>query len=235
MPSVSPTDALREELPPPGSPRFWRALDELAADPAGRGLLAAAWPSLAELEPALDRRGFLRLLGASLAFAGLTACSGPPPEHIVPQVGRNGRSVPRSARYATSLATGGDVVGVVVTLRDGRPVKIDGNPRHPSTWGGSDARMQAAVLDLWDPARSDAPRRQGTPSSWADFEGEAAVLRRRWGERGEGLRIVSGAVVSPTLARQRDALLARYPAARWHAHEPAQYIERLLPRGQHPR
>ncbi|WP_205287663.1 TAT-variant-translocated molybdopterin oxidoreductase [Luteibacter jiangsuensis] len=221
MSSMSPANALRDALPPPGSPRFWRALDELAADPAGRGLLAAAWPSLAELEPALDRRGFLRLLGASLAFAGLAACSGPPPEHIVPQVGRNGRTVPHSARYATALATGDDVVGVVVTLRDGRPVKVDGNPRHPAALGGSDACMQAAVLDLWDPARSDALRRDGTPSSWAAFESEAAALRRQLGERGEGLRILSGTVVSPTLARQRDALLARYPAARWHVHDPA--------------
>ncbi|WP_448102135.1 4Fe-4S dicluster domain-containing protein [Luteibacter jiangsuensis] len=220
MSPMKPEAALRDALPPPGSPRFWRALDELVTDPAGRGLLAAAWPALAELEPALDRRGFLRLLGASLAFAGLAACSGPPPEHIVPQVGRNGRTVPRSARYATALATGADVAGVVVTLQDGRPVKIDGNPRHPATLGGSDACMQAAVLDLWDPARSDAPRRDGTPSSWAAFEGEAAALRQEFGERGEGLRILSGEVLSPTLARQRDALLARYPAARWHVHEP---------------
>jgi len=165
-------------------------------------------------------RWSLHSTDVSIAFAGLAACSGPPPEHIVPQVGRDGRTVPRSARYATALATGADVVGVVVTLQDGRPVKIDGNPRHPATLGGSDARMQAAVLDLWDPARSDAPRREGTPSSWAAFEGEAAALRRQFGERGEGLRILSGDVVSPTLARQRDALLARYPSARWHVHEP---------------
>ncbi|HEY4294225.1 TAT-variant-translocated molybdopterin oxidoreductase [Luteibacter sp.] len=221
MPPVSALDALREALPPPGSPRFWRALDELADDPARRALVAAAWPPLADLEPALDRRGFLRLLGASLAFAGLAGCSGPPPGRIVPQVGRDGRSVPHAARYATALATGGDVVGVLVELRDGRPVKLEGNPRHPASYGGSDPRMQAAVLDLWDPARSDAPRRQGAPSSWAAFEGEAAAWRRRFGERGDGLRILSGTIASPTLARQRDALLARYPGARWHVHDPA--------------
>lgn len=218
---MNAVDALRQALPEPGTPRFWRALDELAADPDGRALVRAAWPALAELEPALDRRGFLRLLGASLAFAGLAACSGPPPERIVPQSGRDGRSVPLSARYATALATGGDVVGVVVELRDGRPVKVDGNPRHPATLGGSDPRMQAAVLDLWDPARSDAPRRGGAPSSWAAFEAEAAAWRRRFGERGDGLRVLSGSIDSPTLARQRDALLARYPGARWHVHEPA--------------
>ncbi|MGE7138293.1 TAT-variant-translocated molybdopterin oxidoreductase [Luteibacter sp. NPDC031894] len=221
MSPMSAIDALRHALPAPGTPRFWRALDELVADAGGRALVTAAWPSLAELEPALDRRGFLRLLGASLAFAGLAACSGPPPERIVPQVGRDGRSVPRSSRYATALATGGDVVGVVVELRDGRPIRVDGNPRHPCCLGGSDPRMQAAVLDLWDPARSDAPRKGGAPSSWAAFEGEAAAMRRAFDARDGGLRIVSGDVASPTLARQRDALLARYPGARWHVHEAA--------------
>lgn len=215
-------DTLRQSLPPPGTARFWRALDELVDDPARRPLLHAAWPALAEMEPALDRRGFLKLLGASLAFAGLAACSGPPPEHIVPELGRNGRQTPSTARYATALATGGDVVGVIVELRDGRPVRVDGNARHPASLGGSDARMQASILDLWDPARSDAPRQRGTPASWAGFEEDAATtLRARLGTDGHGFCVVSGALDSPTLIRQREALLQRYPAARWFVHDPA--------------
>lgn len=178
-------------------------------------------PTLAAMEPVMGRREFLRLLGASLALAGLTGCSGPPPERIVPQLGRGGRSTPASARYATALTSAGDVVGVVVQLSDGRPIRIDGNPRHPSSLGGSDARLQAAILDLWDPARSNAPRHDDVPSSWAAFDGEAAAMRERFGATGAGLRVISGALHSPTLARQREALLARYPDARWHVHEPA--------------
>jgi molybdopterin-containing oxidoreductase family iron-sulfur binding subunit len=218
---MRPLDTTHDTLPTPGSPRFWRALDELVQDPGRRAEVGAAIASLAGMEPALGRRDFLRLLGASLAFAGLAGCSGPPPERIVPQLGRGGRSVPSSARYATALVAAGDVVGVIVELRDGRPIRVDGNPGHPSSLGGSDARLQAAILDLWDPARSSAPRHDDIPSSWAAFEGEAAAMRARFATGGEGLRIVSGALHSPTLARQRDALLARYPQARWHVHEPA--------------
>jgi molybdopterin-containing oxidoreductase family iron-sulfur binding subunit len=214
-------DALRMSLPPASSPRFWRALDELVDDPARRALVTTAWPALAEMEPSMDRRGFLRLLGASLAFAGLTACSGPPPDHIVPELGRHPRQPASRARYATALDTGGDVVGVLVELRDGRPLKVEGNPRHAASLGGSDARMQAAILDLWDPARSNAPRHGGVPSSWSEFETEAADLRARFAHDGTGLRVLSGTIHSPTLARQRDALLARYTHARWHVHDPA--------------
>jgi molybdopterin-containing oxidoreductase family iron-sulfur binding subunit len=126
-------DTLRASLPPADSPRFWRALDELVDDPARRALAVTAWPALAEMEPSMDRRGFLRLLAASLAFAGLAGCSGPPPDHIVPEVGARARQGASRARYATALDTGGDVVGVLVDLRDGRPIKVDGNPRHPAS------------------------------------------------------------------------------------------------------
>jgi MoCo/4Fe-4S cofactor protein with predicted Tat translocation signal len=218
---MSTIEQLRAILPPPGAPRFWRTLDELADDPSHRAALLGTFPSLAEMEPALTRRGFLRLLGASLAFAGVTACSGPPPEHIVPEVGQGGRRSPLASRYATAMVSGMDVVGVVVELRDGRPIKVDGNPRHPMTLGGSDPRMQAAVLDLWDPARSSAPRQGAVPSSWADAEQEMARWRDRLLRASDGLHIISGPVLSPTLARQREALLARYPRATWHEHAPA--------------
>ncbi|UPG87683.1 Fe-S-cluster-containing hydrogenase [Luteibacter aegosomatis] len=218
---MNAADALRDALPAPGTPRFWRALEELLDDASKRPLLEDAWPGLASIEPTLDRRGFLRLLGASIAFAGLGACSGPPPERIVPELGRGGDTARHRARYATAIDTGNDVVGLLVALRDGRPMHVDGNPKHPATLGGSDPRMQAAILDLWDPARSSAPLRQGQPASWTDFETEAADLRHRFAASGDGLHVLSGAIRSPTLARQRDALLRRYPGAHWHVHEPA--------------
>ncbi|MET0617754.1 MAG: Fe-S-cluster-containing hydrogenase [Luteibacter sp.] len=200
---------------------FWRSLDELSGDAQRQARLGTAWPALAGMEPVLGRREFLRLLGASLAFAGVTACSGPPPERIVPELGRGGRASASSARYATALCSADDVVGVSVQLTDGRPIRVDGNPRHPSSLGGSDARMQAAILDLWDPVRSPAPRYLDAPSSWADFDTAAAALRDRFDGSGAGFHIVSGIIRSPTLARQREALLGRYPAARWHVHNTA--------------
>lgn len=210
----------RTALPAAGSSGFWRALDELADDPVQRQRLADLLPQLALMEPGMDRRGFLRLLGASLAFAGLAGCSGPPPENIVAEPGRDGRRIPEEARYATALDVGGDIVGVMATLRDGRPIKLDGNPRHPMTRGGSSARLQAAILDLWDPQRSDAPRHHGVPGNWSAFEQTLAGLRQRFASDAHGLHIVTGRIASPTLLRQREAFMRAFPAATWHIHEP---------------
>jgi molybdopterin-containing oxidoreductase family iron-sulfur binding subunit len=212
----------RRRLAGQGGQRFWRALEELAEDPGFRAELATAMPQMASLAP-MDRRGFLRLLGASMALAGLAGCSGPPPEKIVPWVRRpDGGEMATGRFYATALDYAGDVTGVLVEAHEGRPTKIEGNPQHPASLGATGRMPQAAVLELWDPDRSQLPIRLGEPAGWDGFAGELAQWRAQYGARGEGLRILSGALHSPTLRAQRLALLAQLPAARWHVHEPAE-------------
>src|SRR5690242_510577 len=100
-----------------------------------------------------DRRTVLRLMAASFAMGGLAACS-PAPE-IVPYVRQPPEVVPgRSRHYATALAIDGYGFGAIVASREGRPIKVDGNPDHPASLGASDAVMQAACLSLYDPDRS---------------------------------------------------------------------------------
>ncbi|MGN6653882.1 MAG: TAT-variant-translocated molybdopterin oxidoreductase [Rhodanobacter sp.] len=213
-------DALRAQLADARGPRFWRSLEELVEQPAGLDRLREAFPQLSQLEPSLDRRGFLKLLGASLAMAGLAACSGPPQEQIVPWVRQpEGMSPSLPQFYATTLRHGNDVAGVLVETHQGRPGKIEGNPKHPASLGATDAMLQAAVLELWDPDRSTAPRHQGAIASWDDFEAEAAGLAQRFGRNGRGLHVLAGRIDSPTLARQRQQLLQRFPGARWHRYE----------------
>jgi molybdopterin-containing oxidoreductase family iron-sulfur binding subunit len=226
MPSLKPSEArarraLRAQLGDARGPVYWRALEELYQDPRQRELLQAAVPQLAWLDPAMDRRSFIRLLGASLGLAGLGACSGPPAEQIVPWV-RQPENMPQSLPqfYATSLRCGGDVAGVLVETHAGRPAKIEGNPAHPASLGGSDALAQAAVLELWDPDRSQAPTKRGIASTWNEFEAEAASIRRRAERNGAGLHVLSGRIDSPTLAKQRQELLQRFPGAQWHRYEP---------------
>ena len=199
-------------------PHFWRALEELADDAHWRETLHVAMPQLAALAP-MDRRRFLKLLGASLALAGLAACSSPPQEQMVPWLRQPEGMAADSARfYASTLACAGDVGGVLVETHMGRPTKIEGNPAHPASLGGSAPALQAAVLELWDPDRSQTPLHRGMPATWDDFFAELARLSS--GD-GRGLRILSGAIVSPTLAAQREALLQKFPAARWHQYEAA--------------
>jgi Fe-S-cluster-containing dehydrogenase component len=165
-----------------------------------------------------ERRHFLKLLGASIALAGATACSGPPPEQIVPWIRKPERMTPSIPQlYATRCA--GDVLGVLVETHEGRPTKIEGNPLHPASLGATNAWAQAAVLELWDPNRSQAIQHQGSIASWDDFLAAVSDSRTQWQSAGDGLHVLSGRIDSPTLAAQRHRLLSQYPGSRWYEFE----------------
>ena len=126
----------------------WRSLEELAGTPEFRAWAEKEFPLYADEMLAPNRRGFLKVMGASLAFAGLTACRWPA-EEIVPFSRRPEGYVPGvPVRYATAMELGGVATGLLVTSYDGRPIKIEGNPSHPVSRGGTDALTQAAVLEL---------------------------------------------------------------------------------------
>jgi molybdopterin-containing oxidoreductase family iron-sulfur binding subunit len=127
-------------------------------------------------------------------------------------------------KYATAMEVGGTAYGLVATAYDGRPIKLDGNVEHPHTGRGSTAFVQASLLELYDPDRSRAvERREGRnplPATWASFEEAVAALVKQLGQSGRGLRVLSEATTSPTIAALRRDLLARFPDARWHEWEP---------------
>ena len=218
---MNPLDqAPRDRLANARGPLYWRALEELAGQPDVRARIHELVPHPSLLDPGLDRRGFLRLLGASLALAGLGACSRPPQQEIVPWVRHPDQLPPALPRfYASTLACAGDVAGVLVETHQGRPTKIEGNPAHPMSLGATSPAMQAAVLELWDPDRSQAPLHEGVAASWDDFRAQAATLAARYVHDGRGLHVLGGRIDSPTLAAQRGAWLARFPGSRWYQYE----------------
>jgi len=170
-------------------------------------------------EPA--RRRFLKLMAASAALAG-AGCSGPPAEPIVPYVTMPEQGVPGLPMfYATAFVRRGLAHGVLVESNMGRPTKVEGNPDHPVGAGATDVFAQASILQLWDPDRSQAVFRGEEMSTWSAFEAALQARRSRF-ERdgGAGLRILTGTVTSPTLARQLDALRRRLPNVGWHAWDP---------------
>src|SRR5262249_40348873 len=123
--------------------------------------------------------------------------------------------------FATAIVLGGYASGVLVESHVGRPTKIEGNPQHPASLGATDALTQASILTLYDPDRSQVVRHVDEIVPWAQFD-EALTTRSEAlaAGKGEGLRILTGTVTSPTLGRQLRALLAAYPQARWHQYEP---------------
>jgi MoCo/4Fe-4S cofactor protein with predicted Tat translocation signal len=205
---------------------YWRSLDELADTEEYRALVEREFPGLAEelLSPR-TRRAFLKVMGASLGVAGLAACRWPR-ETIVPFAHRPEDRVPGvPQQYATAMDLGGAALGLLVTSYDGRPIKVEGNPLHPSSLGAASALAQASVLEMYDPDRSRQPVRrqsgQTFASSWDEFAAFAgphfAGLR---GRRGAGLIVLAEESSSPSLARMRALFLAAFPQARWCEWEP---------------
>ncbi|HEX8925528.1 MAG TPA: TAT-variant-translocated molybdopterin oxidoreductase, partial [Terriglobales bacterium] len=149
---------IKEKLTESRGPKYWRTLDELAGTPEFEEMLHREFPRHAsEWRDNASRRDFLKLMGAGLALAGLSACTKQPLEPIVPYVRQPENIVPgKPLFYASTMPLGAYGHPVLVESHEGRPTKIEGNPQHPATLGGTDPYMQASVLDLYDPDRSQS-------------------------------------------------------------------------------
>ena len=202
---------------------LWRSLDELAGSPEFERLVHREFPEAAsEWADGVSRRRFLHLMGASLAFGGLAACTRQPPESIVPFVEPPERVVPGVPLYfASGFPLDGFSTGVLVESHMGRPTKIEGNPEHPASLGATDVFAQASILDLYDPDRLQTVLELGRIRTWEAFAGEiAGALEALDSLGGARLRLLTGTVTSPTLAAQIGRLLERFPRARWHQWQP---------------
>ncbi len=206
--------------------QYWRSLEELAASPAFQQRIQQEFPELAdELIKPTTRRSILKVMAASLALAGLTACRWPK-ERIMPFAYRPEGYVPGVPQhFATALELGGASLGVLVKSYDGRPIKVEGNPAHPSSLGAATAWAQAAVLELYDPERSTTlVRREGGQRrvpTWDDFlalAAEQATLLRA--DKGAGFAVLAEATSSPTVLALRNELQEQFPRVLWVEYEP---------------
>jgi molybdopterin-containing oxidoreductase family iron-sulfur binding subunit len=205
--------------------KLWTGLEEYLDSPAFRAAMENEFPdNAAEWTDPVTRRRFLTLMGASLALAGAAGCSPRPApmRKIVPYTRQPDQLTPGVPLFfASAFPLAGYVQGVLVRSHEGRPVKVEGNPDHPSSQGGCDLFAQASLLDLYDPDRSKVPTYHGTTAVYD--EGVRAVrnvLKNQLGKRGAGLRILSETITSPTLAAEITALLNDLPDARWAIYDP---------------
>jgi len=217
--------SIRERLGSSQGQEYWRCLEELADSEQFHKLLIQEFPQQAAgWFDGVSRRDFLRLMGASLALAGLNACgrAAPIDKKIVPYVNQPEEIVPgRPMFFATAFPMGGAGTGVLVESHEGRPTKIEGNPNHPASVGATNAFAQASILTLYDPDRSQVVSNAGRISTWNAFL--TAINDDLEAERlsgGAGLRILTETVTSPTLTNQLRQLLAKFPRAKWHQYEP---------------
>jgi len=163
--------AVRSRLQAKSGPEYWRSLDELADTPEFQELLHREFPQGASefLDP-VSRRTFVKLMGASLALAGVTACTRQPAEKIVPYVRQPEEIVPGMPLYfATAMPLAGYATPLLVESHEGRPTKVEGNPDHPVNRGSTDVFAQASILGLYDPDRSQTLTYRGEIRPWGTF------------------------------------------------------------------
>jgi MoCo/4Fe-4S cofactor protein with predicted Tat translocation signal len=217
--------AVRAELARSNGKRYWRSLEELAGTPEFESYLHHEFPNDPEKDARGDgvpRRDILKLMAASAALSGLSACTKLPAQKIVPYVRPPEEIIPgKPLFYATSMPGANGAMGLLVESHMGRPTKVEGNEEHPASLGATDIFAQASVLTLYDPDRSQVVVHEGRISDWAAFLTAIADARSNWQTtKGAGLRILTDATTSPTFAAQMKALLAQFPGAKWYAHEP---------------
>jgi MoCo/4Fe-4S cofactor protein with predicted Tat translocation signal len=202
---------------------YWRSLEAVSETPEFKEFLHREFPQNASewLDP-VGRRGFLKLMSASLALAGVSACTRQPDEAIVPYVRQPEELVPgKPLFFATAMPFAGAGVGLLVESHEGRPTKIEGNPDHPASLGSTDLYAQAAILGLYDPDRSQTLTHLGEVRSFDAFATAMRdVLKAQEASQGAGVRILTETVASPTLASQLNDLLTRFPRAKWAQWEP---------------
>lgn len=196
---------------------YWRCLEEVAETPEFLEMLHREFPDGAsEWDSALSRRNFLRLAAVSVVLAGATACTKQPVHKILPYVKQPEEMVfGKPLYYATTMPMGGYGIPVIAKNREGHPIKLDGNPDHPASRGRSDIWIQASILDLYDPDRTQSVMNMGEVSDWSRVIALVNELgNEHRADQGEGLRFLSESITSPTLVGQLEQLLKRFPKAR---------------------
>jgi MoCo/4Fe-4S cofactor protein with predicted Tat translocation signal len=208
---------------------YWRSLAQIEDRAEFRAALEREFPEGAsELPEGVTRRELMMLVGASMSLAGLAGCRRPV-EEIVPYVTAPEEIVPGIPRYyATTMPFRRSAYGLIVESHEGRPTKIEGNPSHPSTLGASSSRVQASVLGLYDPDRSQSITLKGERKSWTDFVTAWGQLSQAHAaDGGASLAVLSESFSSPTLARLVSELRTRFPKVQWATYDAVSDENRL--------
>ena len=203
------------------APNIWRSLRELENDPEFGKHLAREFPRGADVyeDSGISKRDFLKLMGASMAFAGvgLTGCRRPE-AHLVPFTKGVEWTIPgKFLYYATSMPVRTGALPLIATTSDGRPTKLEGNLLHPFSTGGTDAFAQASILDLYDPHRSKKITDKGRATDAAAFD---AFLQTVSQSGGKGIAFLVEKKNSPTRDRLRAELEQNFPGLMWAEYEP---------------
>ena len=206
--------------PRPKRPKIWRSLAELENSPGFETVLRREFPRGADVyeESGLTKRDFMKLLGASMSLAGIGLVGCRRPEaYVVPFNKGVEWTIPgKFLFYATAMPLRQGAMPLIVSTVDGRPTKIEGNPLHPFSNGGTDAFAQASILDLYDPNRSKTIKENGVAARSEAFDN----LLKSLSTSPEGMAFLVERKNSPTRDRLRAELEGKFPGMIWCEYEP---------------
>lgn len=215
--------SLRDKILSQSGKDYWRSVEEFVDAPEFEEFVKQEYPQAVETwDDGLSRRNFVKVMGASLALAGLSGCVIQPPEKIVPYVTQPDGLLPGKPLYfATAFTLGGSAMGLLAKSFDGRPIKVEGNPEHVNSRGATDTRAQASLLDMYDPDRSQQITYRGDPKTWQAFSTELrSVIEENRKDGGAGIWFLSETVTSPTLINQFKVIANELPNSKWVQYEP---------------
>ena len=209
--------------------KYWKGIEELEQTPEFMSTAFAEFMPVKESRPTTDasvapRRDFLKLMGFSVAAASLASCEAPV-RKAIPYLNKPEEIDPSIANfYASTYFTGADYNSVLVKNRDGRPIKLEGNPESPITQGGLSARAQAAVLSLYDGGRLQHFAIRGAQADRARVDQE---ITTKLASTNGPIAIVSPTIISPSTKRAIAAFAGRYPGVQ-HVMYDSQSVDGLL-------
>ncbi len=202
---------------------YWRSLEEKLGQPEYLESSRPEFPEGADLPPSgFARREFMQLMGASLALAGVAGCTTrPSDERLVPYTKTPPEVSPGNPlHYASGMTFAGHTSGLLITAREGRPIKIEGNPQHPINQGAAGPFEQAFLLSLYDPQRARVLRQGKNPRALRTLADDVTnlVAKAAPADGGARIRFLTEPISSPMLADVRTRLQKRLPNARFFSY-----------------
>ena len=218
--------SIRARLSESQGKEYWQALEEMAETEDFQEMISREFPNDASVwKDPIGRRNFLKLMGAGAALAGLAGCGVPihqPKETIVPYVEQPEEIVlGKPLFFATAMTLGGVAAGLLAESHEGRPTKIEGNPQHPGSLGGTDVLCQASILDMYDPDRAQNVTYVTDIRSWDQFQTAVrAIVDSQTQKQGSGIRLLTETITSPSFADHIVKFQQIFPQAKWYQYDP---------------
>jgi Fe-S-cluster-containing dehydrogenase component/anaerobic selenocysteine-containing dehydrogenase len=217
--------------------KYWKSLEELKSGPDKDYIEDHQYVNKNELidlvqdeslQLSSNRRNFLKLFGFSIAGTALAAGCKRPVQMAIPYLFKPEEVTPGTANYyASTFFDGDDYAGILVKVRDGRPIKIEGNDLSVISQGGATARVQASLLELYDTARFRFPMLNGNETSWEEADRQIIEGLKRAAGSGKKIVVLTGTVISPSTISIIKDFINAYPGSEWIQYDPLSFSAML--------